>query len=92
VIKSFRHKGLRDLWRSGRSNKVDPRLHRRILERLDALDAAERPEDMDVPGYDFHALRGFKPRCYTVHVNGPVCITFEFEDGEALRVDLENYH
>ncbi len=47
---------------------------------------------MDIPGYDFHALRGIKPRRYTVHVNGPVCITFEFEDGEAWRVDLENYH
>ncbi len=92
MIRSFRHKGLRDLWRSGRSSKVDPRIHRRILERLDVLDAAERPEDMDIPGYDFHALRGFKPKRYTVHVNGPVCITFEFEDGEALRVDLENYH
>jgi toxin HigB-1 len=92
VIRSFRHKGLRDLWRSGRSGRVDPRLHRRILERLDALDAAERPEDMDIPGYDFHTLRGFRPKRYTVHVNGPVCITFAFEDGDALHVDLENYH
>jgi toxin HigB-1 len=92
VIASFRHKVLRDLWQTGRSGKIDARLHKRILERLDALDAAQRPEDMDVPGYDFHALKGFRPKRYTVHVNGPVCITFEFEDGDALRVDLENYH
>jgi proteic killer suppression protein len=25
-------------------------------------------------------------------VNGPWCITFEFEDGDAYRVDFEQYH
>ena len=47
---------------------------------------------MNLPGYDFHVLKGFKPKRYTLHVNGPICITFEFEDGEALHVDLEDYH
>jgi proteic killer suppression protein len=56
------------------------------------LDAAASPDAMNVPGYDFHALRGFQPRRYTVHVNGPWCITFEFQDGDALQVDFEQYH
>jgi hypothetical protein len=51
-----------------------------------------RPEEMNVPGFDFHPLRGFKPTRYSVHVNGPWCITFEFEDGDACRVDFEQYH
>ena len=91
MIKSFRHKGLQELWSSGRTRKIDARLHDRILQRLDALDAATRPEDMNVPGFDFHALQG-KPRRYTVHINGPWCLTFEFEAGDATRVDFENYH
>lgn len=66
-------------------------MHGRILERLDALDAAERPEDMDLPGFDFHALKG-KPKRYTTHVNGPWCVTFEFERGDACRVNFEQYH
>lgn len=41
---------------------------------------------------DFHALHGFKPTRYTVHVNGPWCITFEFKDGDAYAVDWEQYH
>jgi toxin HigB-1 len=45
---------------------------------------------MHLPGFNFHALRG-KPKRYSVHVNGP-CITFEFEKGDAWRVDLEQYH
>lgn len=60
--------------------------------RLDALDAATRPEDMNVPGFDFHGLRGFDPARYTVHVNGPWCITFAFLDGHAVAVDFEDYH
>jgi toxin HigB-1 len=60
--------------------------------RLDRLDACVTPEEMNLPGFDFHALRGFDPTRYTVHVNGPWCITFEFHEGEALRVDLVQYH
>lgn len=91
MIRSFRHKGLSELFQKGRSGKLDARLHKRCLERLDALDAATQPEDMNIPGYNFHGLEGV-PKRYTVHVNGPWCITFEFEDGDAWRVDFENYH
>jgi proteic killer suppression protein len=67
-------------------------MHRRILVRLDRLDAASAPEEMQLPGFDFHALKGFKPARYAIHVNGPWCLTFEFEDGDAWRVDWEQYH
>ena len=92
MIKSFRHKGLAELWSKDRTARIDKRMHERILERLDALDAAEVVEDMDVPGFDFHSLRGFRPVRYTIHVNGPWCVTFEFEKGDAHRVDFEQYH
>ncbi|MBX9842570.1 MAG: type II toxin-antitoxin system RelE/ParE family toxin [Xanthobacteraceae bacterium] len=90
MITTFRNKELANLWAGNRS-KIDKRFHARILERLDALDAAGRPEDMDLPGFDFHGLQG-KPKRYTVHVNGPWCITFEFANGDALNVDFEQYH
>ena len=91
MIKTFRSKQLRSLWESGRS-RIDARLHERILRRLDRLDAAAGAEDMNLPGFDFHALRGFEPTRYTVHVNGPWCVTFEFRDGDAFAVDFEQYH
>ena len=92
MIKTFRSKALADLWSTGRTVRIDPRLHKRVLIRLDRLDAATAPEDMRLSGFDFHRLTGFKPHRYTVHVNGPWCITFEFEDGDAWRVDFEQYH
>ncbi|MBU2808267.1 plasmid maintenance system killer protein [Acidithiobacillus ferrooxidans F221] len=55
------------------------------------MNAATSPEELNVPGFDFHALEG-KPKRYTVHVNGPYCITFEWREGDAWRIDLENYH
>jgi toxin HigB-1 len=91
VIKSFRHKQLCGLWETGKS-PIDQRMHARILRRLDALDAATRPEDINLPGFDFHALKGFRPTRFTVHVNGPWCITFEFETGDAHAIDFEQYH
>ena len=91
VIKTFQSKPLAELWSRGRTGKIDAALHKRILIRLDRLNASTAPEQMNLPGFNFHALRGFVPTRYTVHVNGPWCITFEFDAGDALRVDFEQY-
>jgi proteic killer suppression protein len=92
MIKSFKNKALADLFQTGKSRKIDAKMHKRLLVRLDRLDAAERPEDMNLPGFDFHALNGFDPTRYSVHVNGPWCITFEFDGTDATRVYFEQYH
>jgi proteic killer suppression protein len=83
VIESFKSKGLAELFATGSTGRIDARMHRRILVILEALDQASTAEAMNVPGLNFHALRGFDPTRYTVHVNGPWCITFEFSG--ALR-------
>lgn len=92
MIRSFRHKGLADLYRTGASSKVRPDLQARILRRLDALNAAQQLAELHLPGFDFHRLKGRGAARYSVHVNGPWCITFEWLEGDALRVDLEQYH
>ena len=92
MIVSFKNKALADLWSTGRNSKIDKRLHDRILLRLDRLEACSTAAEMNLPGFDFHALHGFIPTRYTVHVNGPWCLTFEFMDADAVRVDLEQYH
>ena len=90
MIKSFRHKQLRALWETGKS-RIDARFHPRLLRRLDALDAATKPEDMNLPGFDFHQLKGGNPTRYTVPINGPWRHTFEFEDGNANAIDFTQY-
>ena len=91
VIISFKDKQLESLWYKGKS-RIDARLHRRIRRRLEYLDQAVAPEYLNLPGFNFHGLRGYNPKRYTIHVNGPWCITFEFHDGDAHAVDLVQYH
>ncbi len=91
VIRSFRNKALERLWLTGRSAKIRPDLKGRCLRRLDALNEASTPRDMNIPGFDFHGLRG-KPKRYSVHVNGPWCVTFGWDENDAVGVDLEQYH
>jgi toxin HigB-1 len=88
MIRSFRHKGLADLFANGTTSRIDRKMHKRIL---DALDAAIRPSDLNIPGYRFRELHG-SPTRYPVHVNGPWCITFDFHGENATRVDFEQYH
>jgi len=91
MIRSFRSKGLAELWNAGGTRRIDGKMHRRILVRLDRLNAATTTRELDLPGFDFHALKGHRPTRYSIHVNGPWCLTFEFEEGDAHRVDLEQY-
>lgn len=91
MIKSFKHKGLAELFERGRSGKVSNELQSRALRRLDALDQSESLKELNIPGFNFHGLHG-KPKRYSIHVNGPWRITFEWEDGDAYRVDLQQYH
>jgi toxin HigB-1 len=91
MIESFMHKGLKELFEKGKSAKVQASLASRIARRLDALAIAKTPEALNIPGFDFHPLQG-KPKRYSIHVNGPWCITFGWEGENALRVNLENYH
>lgn len=91
MIRSFRHKGLREVFATGSSRRVRPDLVRRIVRRLDALDAAGRVEDLNLPGFNLHRLRG-EPERHAIAVNGPWRITFEWREDGAHRVDLEQYH
>ncbi len=91
MIRSFKSKALAELWEKGRTAKIDAKMRARMFRRLDRLDAMAMPGEMNIPGFDFHALRGFKPTRYSVHVNGPLCISFVFVDGVACGVVFEQY-
>lgn len=91
MIKSFSHKGLAELFECGLSRMIRQELQARSLRRLDALDQAESLADLNVPGFNFHGLQG-TPKLYSIHVNGPLCITFEWIDGDAFKVDSVQYH
>ena len=92
MIKTFKNKALNDLWSSGKTSKIDARMHKRIIVRLDRLNSVGSTDDLNLGGYNFHPLKGFGPTRFSIHVNGPWCITFEFNNGDAYNVDFEQYH
>ena len=91
MIKSFKHKGLKQLFEEGSSSKVNPQQRAKCLRILDALDMALVPEDMNLPGWGFHGLQG-KPKRYSVTITGNWRITFEWKASDAIAVNYEDYH
>jgi proteic killer suppression protein len=59
---------------------------------LVALETAQTIEDMDVPGFNLHPLKGALRNRWSVWVNGNWRVTFEFRDGHAYVLDYEDYH
>ena len=91
MIRSFRHKGLDKLWSEDDPKGVRADLLDRIRGRLTALNEAQDVRELNIPGWKLHPLQG-KPKRFAISVNGPWRITFEWEDGDAFQVDLEQYH
>jgi proteic killer suppression protein len=92
VIRTFRHEGLERLFTASTRRGI-PTAHQARIERmLDRLDAAARPEDMNVPGWRFHALRGPQKGRWAVAVSGNLRLTFAFDGEDAIDIDLEDYH
>jgi proteic killer suppression protein len=92
VIKSFRHKGLKKFFESGSAAGIQPRDARRLRMLLAALDTAQSIEDMNVPGFRLHPLKGTDRGRWSVWVNGNWRLTFEFEAGQSYLLDYEDYH
>ena len=90
MIESFWHRGLRELFETGKSARVRPDLHRRILVRLDAIDKAASLAALGQPGFDFHPLRGPVPRRTRSTSTARGASPSSGVRG-ALRVDLEQY-
>ena len=62
---------------------------RDILARLNASAAAN---DMDVPGFRLHRLKGGLSGYWAVTVRANWRVIFRFEDGHAADVDYLDYH
>jgi proteic killer suppression protein len=92
AIRNFRHKGLRKLFETGDKSGIRSAHAKKIERMLDRLDSAAEVRDMNAPGYDFHPLKGDWKGFYSVHVNGNWTLVFRFEKGEAIDVDLVDYH
>ena len=92
MIRSFRDKSLERFFATGDGRRLSVQNTRRIANILRALDDASHPEDMNLPGFRFHALVGRGKGRYAVDASANWRITFGWTEGDAVGVELEDYH
>ena len=92
MIKSFKHKGLKNFFTTGSTAGINPNHAARLEERLQALHTAMSIEDMDIPGWRLHPLKGDHTGFWAVNISGNWRVVFEFKEGHAYVVNYEDYH
>lgn len=92
MIKSFRHKGLRDLHQNGDTKGVKAEHVERLRRLLATLEEAQDVDDMRRPGNRLHPLKGNLAGFWAVNVSGNWRITFRFDGSDVAQVDYLDYH
>jgi proteic killer suppression protein len=92
MIKSFRHKGLKKFYDTASVVGIQSQHSKRLRMQLLALDTATNINDMDIPGFNLHPLKGSDKDRWSIWVNGNWRVTFEFHEGDAFILDYEDYH
>jgi proteic killer suppression protein len=92
VIKRFRHRGLKRLYERDDHRGLNPEHLEKIARVLARLDQAERPEDIDLPGFRLHPLKGDLSGFWSITIRANWRIIFRFEAGDATDVDYVDYH
>ena len=92
MIRSVKHKGLREFFETNSKRGIPPELATRLRDRLDVIDAATTLEDIALPHFDLHELKGERVGTWAVKVNKNWRVTFTFADGDASDVNFEDYH
>ena len=92
MIRTFKHKGIAKFFETGSKAGIQPKHAGKLEEQLGALHNATKPEDMNLPGWDWHPLKSDLAGHWAVSVNGNWKLTFSFEDGGAILVDYQDYH
>ena len=92
MIESFKHRGLKALYDGRTARQVAPEHVQKLRDVLAVLDRSRRPQDVDIPGFRLHPLKGELKGHYAVAVSGNWRVTFRFEEGDVVDVDYLDYH
>lgn len=92
MIKSFKHKGLEQFFTTGNTSGIQAAHVSKIRDRLTFLHSAITIDDMDIPGYRLHELKGQLKGHWAIDVSKNWRIVFRFKDGDAYVVNYEDYH
>ncbi len=80
------------LFEKGVRSKVSAQDVQKLEHILAVLNRAVKPEDMNLPGFRLHSLKGRMKGFWSVTVKANWRVVFRFENGDAYNVDLIDYH
>lgn len=92
MIKSFKHKGLKQFFETGKAAGIQAKHAKKLRMQLAAIDTAHVIDDIDLPGFALHPLKGSRSGIWSISVSGNWRVTFEFRDGNAYILNYEDYH
>ena len=92
MIKSFSHKGVEMFFKTGSKAKIQAAHAKRLRVQLGKLDVSMSAEDMQLPGWRCHALKGELAGHWAVWVDKNWRLTFRFEGTDAVLVNYQDYH
>lgn len=92
MIVSFKHKGLRLYYEKGDASKLQAKHVTKIRLILTRLDASKRPQELNIPGYDLHLLKGHMKDFWSITVDKNYRIIFKFENENKTDLDYIDYH
>ncbi len=92
MIEAFRDRRLKRLYERGDRSRIAADLVDKVERMVFRLDNALVIEDMDLPGYRLHRLKGDLKGFWSVSVSGNWRIIFRFENGKAFDVEMIDYH
>jgi proteic killer suppression protein len=92
VIRSFRHRGLKDLYESRTTKRVAPAHLQKLRDILAVLDRSGGPEDMALPGFRSRPLKDGLAGHWAESVSGNWSVTFRFLEGHAVDGNYLDYH
>lgn len=92
AIIGFQHKGLEKFFRTGSKAGIQVAHATRLARQLAQLNESSKPEDMNIPGWGLHPLKGDLAGHWAVRVSGNWRLIFRFDGGDAERVDYLDYH
>lgn len=92
MIVGVRHKGLEQLYRSGSKKGVQAAHVPKLLRILTALDVAVAPDDLAIPSFRTHELKGDLAGHFSIRVSGNWRVTFRFVGVDVELVDYQDYH